>query len=215
MEVAQEVARGVGGAASGAQAPTRDDIRGIGVVGVGCACAASRAGRQEPFAAAAHENLEVRLAGRLVEVEVADTRACAAALGVAAEGSWCGVKHIRSRDDAERFALGACEEFADQLHAGVVTVVGGVIREDALLVVVSLVACGVAGGTGGAVRHNRVQRGGGYDTCHRELIHRERGVGFSEINPVFHDAGSCAVCITHAVADHDDDIFRLEADWWS
>ena len=106
---------------------------------------------------------------------------------------------------------GAGEVFAEVFHAGIIEGVGGVVGEDALLVVILFVAGGVAGGAGCRVGDDRVQRRGLKDAGDGKGIHRERGESFALGDAVGHDAGGGAVGDAHAVADHEDDVFDFIA----
>ena len=210
MKIGEEIARGIQG--TGCNAPTGDEFGGENVVG-GIVAGGAGGGRgEEPFAAAAEEHREIGLHNGLVEVLVANAGAGSAILGVNRPGGRGGVEDIGGRDDPERFAQRAGEVFAHVFGARIVEGIKGVVWEDALLIVVVFIAGRVAGGTGGGIGDDGVERGGLDQTGDRKRVHRERGKGLALADAIQDDTSGSAVGDAHAVADHDDDVFRFRTD---
>ena len=146
-----------------------------------------------------------------IQIHVANAGAGTAVLRVDSERCRSGVFHVRSRDDAQHLALGAGEIVPHVLHAGIVPLVTGIIREDSFLTVVGFVTSRVASCSGGGVRDDGVERGSVQDRGHWKGIHGQRIDGFALSDAFGNDAGSGAVGQAHPIPDQVDNIFGFTA----
>ena len=80
-----------------------------------------------------------------------------------------------------------------------------------MLIVIGLVASGIARGARRRIGHNRIERVRCDHAGDREVVHRQGGVGLAHDDAPRHDARGGALRQAHAVANQENNLFGAQA----